>query len=128
MPSCRVTCWRGSMSRQKPVWPLRSRGDSPGVVRFENVGMRYGTGPEVLRDVCVDLPAGSFHFLTGPSGAGKTTLLRLMYLAERPTRGLIELFGRDIAGLRRRALPAIRRKIGVVFQDFRLLAHLSTFD
>jgi cell division transport system ATP-binding protein len=104
------------------------RGDGPGVVRFENVGMRYGTGPEVLRDVCVELPAGSFHFLTGPSGAGKTTLLRLMYLAERPTRGLISLFGEDISRLKRRDLADLRRKIGVVFQDFRLLPHLSAFD
>jgi len=90
--------------------------------------MRYGTGPEVLRDVTLDLPAGSFHFLTGPSGAGKTTLLRLMYLAERPTRGLISLFGEDISRLKRRDLADLRRRIGVVFQDFRLLSHLSAFD
>jgi len=98
------------------------------VVRFENVGMRYGTGPEVLHDVSLDLASGSFHFLTGPSGAGKTTLLRLMYLADRPTRGLISLFDQDISRLRRRDLADLRRKIGVVFQDFRLLGHLSTFD
>jgi cell division transport system ATP-binding protein len=98
------------------------------LVRFQNVGMRYGTGPEVLRDVNLDLPAGSFHFLTGPSGAGKTTLLRLIYLADRPTRGLISLFGEDIARLKRKKLPALRRRIGVVFQDFRLLGHLSAFD
>ncbi len=98
------------------------------MVRFENVGMRYGTGPEVLRDISLDLPAGSFHFLTGPSGAGKTTLLRLMYLADRPTRGLVSLFGEDLSRAKRRNLPALRRKIGVVFQDFRLLGHLSAFD
>jgi cell division transport system ATP-binding protein len=98
------------------------------VVRFENVGMRYGTGPEVLRDISLDLAAGSFHFLTGPSGAGKTTLLRLMYLADRPTRGLISLFGEDISRVKRRNLADLRRKIGVVFQDFRLLNHLSAFD
>ena len=98
------------------------------MVRFENVGMRYGTGPEVLHDVSLDLASGSFHFLTGPSGAGKTTLLRLMYLADRPTRGLISLFDQDISRLRRRDLADLRRKIGVVFQDFRLLGHLSTFD
>lgn len=90
--------------------------------------MRYGAGPEVLRDITMDLAAGSFHFLTGPSGAGKTSLLKLMYLAERPSRGLISLFGRDIATTPRRELPAIRRKIGVVFQDFRLIDHLSAFD
>jgi cell division transport system ATP-binding protein len=98
------------------------------VVRFENVGMRYGAGPEVLRDITMRLRPGSFHFLTGPSGAGKTSLLRLMFLAERPSRGLISLFNQDIATLSRRRIPALRRQIGVVFQDFRLVAHLSTFD
>jgi cell division transport system ATP-binding protein len=98
------------------------------LIRFENVGMRYGAGPEVLRDINMELAQGSFHFLTGPSGAGKTTLLKLMYLAERPSRGLISLFGRDIATTPRRELPALRRRIGVVFQDFRLIDHLSAFD
>lgn len=98
------------------------------MIRFENVGMRYGAGPEVLRDINIELAAGSFHFLTGPSGAGKTSLLKLMYLAERPSRGLISLFGRDIATTPRHELPALRRKIGVVFQDFRLIDHLSAFD
>jgi len=98
------------------------------VVRFENVGMRYGMGPEVLSDVSFALPAGSFHFLTGASGAGKSSLLKLIYLAERPSRGLIQLFGRDIATTARRDLPALRRRIGVVFQDFRLIDHLSALD
>ncbi len=98
------------------------------MVRFENVGMRYGAGPEVLRDVTFMLEAGSFTFLTGLSGAGKTTLLKLIYVAEPPSRGLITLFGQDMATARRRDFPAIRRRIGVVFQDFRLLPHLSAFD
>ena len=98
------------------------------MVRFENVGMRYGGGPEVLRDVSFDLSAGSFTFLTGLSGAGKTTLLKLISLAEPPSRGLITLFGEELATARRRDLPALRRRIGVVFQDFRLLAHLSAYD
>ena len=98
------------------------------MVRFENVGLRYGLGPEVLRDVYLDLGAGSFHFLTGPSGAGKSSLLRLLYLAQRPTRGRISMFGRDIATIPRADLPALRRQIGVVFQDFRLLPHLSALD
>ena len=98
------------------------------MVRFENVGMRYGPGPEVLRDVTFVLEAGSFTFLTGPSGAGKTTLLKLMQLSEPPSRGLINLFGHDLATAKRKAFPAIRRRIGVVFQDFRLLGHLSAFD
>ncbi len=98
------------------------------MLRFENVGMRFGAGPEVLRDVTFLLDAGSFTFLTGPSGAGKTTLLRLMYLAEPPTRGLISLFGTDLATAGRSGFPALRRRIGVVFQNFRLLDHLSAFD
>src|SRR4051794_3269180 len=80
------------------------------VVRFENVGMRYGDGPEVLRDITMTLPPGSFSFLTGPSGAGKSTLLKLLYLAERPSRGLITLFGYDLATTKRRKLPALRRR------------------
>ena len=103
-------------------------GEIGALVRFDNVGMRYGTGPEVLRDISLQLDAGSFHFLTGPSGAGKTTLLRLMYLAEHPSRGLISLFGADIGRLTRDAATAIRRKIGIVFQNFRLIDHLSAFD
>jgi len=90
--------------------------------------MRYGVGPEVLHDVNFALAPGSFHFLVGPSGAGKSSLLRLMYLAHRPSRGLITLFDRDIATTPRRDLPELRRKIGVVFQEFRLLAHLSVLD
>lgn len=98
------------------------------MVRFENVGMRYGMGPEVLRDVTFTLEPGSFHLLTGPSGAGKTSLLRLLYLAERPYRGLITMFGQDVAALDRKQMPLLRRRIGVVFQDFRLIDHLSVFE
>jgi cell division transport system ATP-binding protein len=98
------------------------------LVRFENVAMRYGAGPEVLRDITMRLEPGSFHFLTGPSGAGKTTLLRMIYLAERPTRGTVSLFDQDVALLPRDALATLRRKIGIVFQDFRLVEHLSAFD
>jgi cell division transport system ATP-binding protein len=103
------------------------RSDSP-VVRFENVGMRYGRSPEVLKDIGFTLTAGSFHFLTGPSGAGKSTLLKLMYLANRPTRGSVGLFGENVERLKRKDLPALRRRIGVVFQEYRLLDHLSAFD
>ena len=98
------------------------------MVRFENVGMRYGSGPEVLRDVTFVLEGGSFTFLTGLSGAGKTTLLKLIYLAEPPSRGLVTLFGQELATAHRRDLPPLRRRIGVVFQDFRLLDHLSAYD
>jgi cell division transport system ATP-binding protein len=98
------------------------------MVRFENVGMRYGTGREVLRDVNFALEPGSFTFLTGPSGAGKTTLLKLVLLAEQPSRGVISLFGSNLSLLKRHELPPLRRRIGVVFQEFRLLDHLSAFD
>lgn len=98
------------------------------VLRFDGVGMRYGRGEETLRDISFALQPGSFHFLTGPSGAGKRSLLKLIYRAERPSRGLISLFGQDLSVLPRRQLPMMRRRIGVVFQDFRLLDHLSAFD
>ena len=98
------------------------------MVQFENVGVRYGTGPEVLSDITFDLPDSSFHFVTGPSGAGKSSLLKLMYLALRPSRGLISLFARNAASYTTDELPAVRRQIGVVFQNFRLIDHLSTFD
>jgi cell division transport system ATP-binding protein len=98
------------------------------VVQFDGVGLRYGHGHEILQDVTFALPAGSFHFVTGSSGAGKSSLLRLIYLAQRPSRGRIVLFGRDVAVARRYELPALRRRTGVVFQDFRLLDHLSTLD
>ena len=99
-----------------------------GVVRFENVGLRYGTDAETLSDIAFTLDEGSFHFITGASGAGKSSLLRLLYLAQRPSRGLISLFGEDVVTMPRSRLPALRRRIGVVFQDFRLVPHLSTFD
>ncbi len=98
------------------------------MIQFENVGLRYGMGPEVLRNVSFHLAPGSFHFLTGSSGAGKTSLLQLLFLAQRPTRGLISIFGQDVATLPRKDLPAIRRRIGVVFQEFRLLNHLTTYE
>jgi cell division transport system ATP-binding protein len=98
------------------------------VIRFEQIGLRYGLGPEVLRDITLSLNPGSFHFLTGGSGAGKSSLLRLMYLAQLPTRGRLTIFGNSIATTPRTELPAMRRRIGVVFQDFRLLDHLSALD
>ena len=98
------------------------------MIRFDNVGLRYGIGEEVLRDISFDLERGSFHFLTGRSGAGKTSLLKLIYLAQRPSRGLIHMMNKDVVAATRRALPRLRRQIGVVFQDYRLLDHLSAFD
>ncbi len=98
------------------------------MIRFENVGLRYGMGPEILRDISFQLPERSFQFLSGPSGAGKTTLLRLLFLSLKPTRGLITIFGKDRSQITRPELPHLRRKIGVVFQDFRLLDHMTTYE
>ncbi len=98
------------------------------MLHFENVGLRYGMGAEVVRDLTFSVEAQSFQFLSGPSGAGKTTLLRLMLLSLKPTRGIIRIFGRDAASLDKDAITSLRRRIGVVFQDFRLLDHLTTYE
>ncbi len=124
-------CWTKEKSRV--IVRRRGRSDqvihgSNKVIHFENVGLRYGLGPEVLRDISFSLDAASFHFLVGPSGAGKSSLLRLMYLALKPSRGQVTLFGQDIATVSRQDLPELRRQIGVVFQEFKLISHLSAFD
>jgi cell division transport system ATP-binding protein len=98
------------------------------LVRFENVGLRYGLGPEVLRDLTFQIPARSFQFLTGPSGAGKTSLLRMLFLSLRPTRGLVNLFGKDVSLLDKDARADLRSRIGIVLQDFRLLDHMTTYE
>src|SRR3990172_7680008 len=116
-----------SVSRGRRTGPERYLSER-GVVRFENVGLRYGLGPEVLRDLTFRIEPHSFQFLTGPSGAGKTSLLRLLFLSLKPTRGLITLFDQDVATLGRDALAALRRRTGIVFQDFRLLDHMTTFE
>lgn len=97
-------------------------------VRLSGVGFGYAATHRALRDVNLILPAGSFHFLTGPSGAGKSTLLQLLTLQQRPDAGTLHLFGEDATRAPRRDLPGFRRRIGVVFQDFRLLDHLSAFE
>ena len=98
------------------------------IVKFDNVGLRYGTDPEVLSNLSFTLYPGSFYFLTGASGAGKTSLLKLLYLAQRPSRGAIRMFGQDLITMPRDRLPALRRHLGVVFQNFRLVPHLTAFD
>ena len=98
------------------------------MVRFENVGLRYGLGPEVLRDLNFAIEPQSFQFLTGPSGAGKTSLLRLLFLSLRPTRGLVNLFGHDISLLGKEQIADLRKRIGIVLQDFRLLDHMTTYE
>ena len=113
-----------------PVQPRRAyQSDAASdTVRLSGVGFGYAATHRALRDVNLTLPAGSFHFLTGASGAGKSTLLKLLTLAEQPTAGTLHLFGEDATAAPRHALPAFRRRMGVVFQDFRLLDHLSAFD
>jgi cell division transport system ATP-binding protein len=114
------------MSTDADTFPA-NMADAP-VLRFAGVGMRYGRSPEVLKDISFALRPGSFHFLTGASGAGKSSLLKLIYMAEQASRGRIELFGRDINAIAPADRPFLRRRIGVVFQEFRLLDHLSAFD
>ena len=95
---------------------------------LQKVGIRYGEGPYVLQNIDLKLERGSFHYLTGKSGAGKTSLLSLLYLSQRPSGGTLRVFGNNLKTANRDDLALLRRKIGVVFQDFRLLEHLSAFD
>lgn len=108
-----------------PLWPELAE---PDLVRFENVGLRYGIGPEILSDIDFTIPPQSFQFLTGPSGAGKTTLLKLVMQTLKPTRGRVTLFGENVSQHSQAELARLRRKIGIVFQDFRLLDHLTTYE
>jgi cell division transport system ATP-binding protein len=98
------------------------------LIQFFHVGKRYPGGQVALAEISFDIPRGQFVFLTGPSGAGKTSLLRMLFLSLRPTRGLITLFDYDVAILSKDALSTLRRRIGVVFQDFRLLDHMTTYE
>lgn len=98
------------------------------LVKLENVVLRYVSGKPVLDGVSMEIAAGSFHFLTGPSGAGKSSLLRLIHMAERPTSGTVTVFGRDASVTKRTEVPAIRRRLGIVFQDFRLIPHLTALE
>ncbi|WP_224703859.1 cell division ATP-binding protein FtsE [Devosia aquimaris] len=98
------------------------------MIEFSDVGLRYGNGPEVLHDLTFKVEPGSFHFLTGPSGAGKTSLLRLLLLSLKPSRGRVTMFGEDVSNLSQDRLLQMRRHIGIVFQEFRLLDHLTTFE
>ena len=98
------------------------------MIDFSQVSLRYGKGPEILKDVSFSLPQGSFHFLLGSSGAGKTSLLKMMHFSLKPSRGIINMSGRDISGLSSQERSIFRRKIGVVYQDYRLLPHLTAFN
>jgi cell division transport system ATP-binding protein len=98
------------------------------VVRLEHIAKRYGTGAEILHDISVALEPGGFYFLTGASGAGKSTLLKIICLAEPPTHGMLRLFDTDTGKLDRTGRAALRRRIGIVFQDFRLIDDLSVAE
>ncbi len=98
------------------------------LIYFRNVGLRYGLGAEILSDINLHIPDGSFNFLSGPSGAGKTSFLRLIFHGLRPTRGIITVFGKDVGTLDDKQLADLRRRIGIVFQDFRLLDHLTIYE
>ena len=99
-----------------------------GLIEFANVGLRYGQGPEILKDLSFRIDPGTFHFLTGPSGSGKTSLLKLLLLSLKPSRGSVTMFGEDVTDLDQDRLLLMRRHIGIVFQEFRLLDHLTTFE
>lgn len=98
------------------------------MIRLSNIALKYETGPQVLANVDFDLRPGSFHFLTGPSGAGKTSLLRLLFMSIHPTQGQLHLFNQDVSRVRPAKRAQLRRRIGIVFQDFRLLDHLTTWE
>jgi len=109
--------WRRAAPSSAPV----PRAPADGSIQIYHVSKSYSAGSFALRDVSLRFGKGEFVFLTGPSGAGKTTLLRLLFAAEQPSEGQIVVLGRNIARLRASAIPALRRRVGVVFQDFKLL-------
>ena len=96
------------------------------VIRLDGIVLKYGSGHEVLSDLTFHLRPGSFHFLTGPSGSGKTSLLRLLFMSISATRGQIHILGQNISRVTPARRAQLRRRIGIVFQDFRLLDHLTT--
>ena len=97
-------------------------------VRLDGVSLRYDSTEEILSGIDLVLKPASFSFLTGASGAGKSSLLKLLYLAQPPSRGEVSLFGRPTSRLSRDELSAMRRRVGVVFQEFRLLNHLTVYE
>ncbi|HXI95055.1 MAG TPA: ATP-binding cassette domain-containing protein, partial [Candidatus Acidoferrum sp.] len=91
------------------------------MISFQHVWKTYPTGTEALKDVNLVVPEGDFVFLVGPSGAGKSTLVRLLIREEKPSKGKIFVEGVELGRMKRRQLPKYRRKVGLVFQDFKLL-------
>ncbi|MFK7866535.1 MAG: cell division ATP-binding protein FtsE [Alphaproteobacteria bacterium] len=117
-----------STSNNAPNHPADQASAPDPVAKLERVGLRYGSGPEILHDISLTLNPGAFYFLTGESGAGKSSLLRMLYLAHLPAKGRMKLFGKNVTQLNRKDLPLLRQRIGIVFQDFRLLDHLTVFE
>ena len=115
------------MPSANPSAPAAETGVKP-MMRFQKAGLAYEGGEPVLSNVDLEIAPGSFQFLTGPSGAGKTSLMRLMFLSLKPTSGRLEIFGHDARRIARHRLPRLRRRIGIVFQDFRLLDHMTLFE
>ena len=98
------------------------------MIRLNNVGLKYDRGPEILSDVSFHLRPGSFHFLHGESGAGKTSLLRMLFMSLHPTQGQLHMFNDDVSRVSAQKRAQLRRRIGIVFQDFRLLDHLTVWE
>ncbi len=98
------------------------------MIELENVGLAYGNGPDILQNVYLHIGRGDLRFLTGASGSGKSTLLRLLFLALQPHQGMARVLGKDVASHTPQSRARLRRKLGVVFQDFRLLDHLTIFE
>src|ERR1700694_1149647 len=98
------------------------------VISFQHVWKTYPTGTEALRDINLVVPEGDFLFLVGPSGAGKSTLVRLLIREEKPSKGKIFVDGVELGRMKRRQLPRYRRKVGLVFQDFKLLPNLTIYE
>jgi cell division transport system ATP-binding protein len=98
------------------------------MIELSHVGLRYDGGPEVLSDISLTIEPGSFHYLMGSSGSGKTSLMRLLHIGKLPSRGNITMFDHDVAKASRSKRATLRGHIGVIFQDFRLLSHLSIYD
>jgi cell division transport system ATP-binding protein len=117
----------GALSRPAAS-PTREQAAAQPVISMIDVGMTYPNGKVALADVNVNIPAGDFVFLVGPSGAGKSTFIRLLIREQLPTSGRVMVAGRDLMRMRRRDVPKLRRRIGIVFQDFRLLPQKTVFE
>jgi cell division transport system ATP-binding protein len=98
------------------------------IAQLVGVGHQYEEAPEIFKGVTFNIEKGSFHFLTGPSGSGKSSLLKILYLGLKPAWGTLHLFGEDTLKLKPFMLPLLRQRIGVVFQEFKLLDHLKVVD